>query len=402
MKGRRPTDRSRVSGLDIVSDVLSGVRSRFRRAVLTSLGTTVGVGCVVASVGLAITASRQVSDRFDILRATQVTLEDTRPDDHRAPFPADVRTRIGRVPGVRHAGVTWVVDDSASAVRLPATVSGATVEQLPLIAADSDALLAMRPDGVHGRLFDQGHDRAAARVAVVGRGAADRLGVAPGSRSTLLIDGVPFVVVGVIDGIDRRSEALVGVTVPAAAAVELWGEPVDAQLLVDASPGAAGVIADQAPVAIWPEDPTRLAAEAPPDPRLLRERVSEDLTALAFGLGAISLILGIVSTASTSVVSILERVPEIGLRRAVGARTRHIAGLVLVETGLVGFAGGVLGAWTGLMIVSGVSLANGWSAVLDPLLLVLGPAVGLAAGALAGLYPAILAARIAPSEALRR
>jgi putative ABC transport system permease protein len=105
---------------------------------------------------------------------------------------------------------------------------------------------------------------------------------------------------------------------------------------------------------------------------------------------------------NTTLVAILERVPEIGLRRALGARPRDIAAQVLIECGLVGLLAGLIGGSLGVMIVVGVCLGNGWSAVVEPSIVALAPLVGTMIGIVASLYPALRAARVQPISALRR
>ena len=119
-------------------------------------------------------------------------------------------------------------------------------------------------------------------------------------------------------------------------------------------------------------------------------------------LAAVCLVIGAVGIANTTLVAVMERVPEIGLRRAVGARGRHVAGQFLAESATLGLLGGILGTCVGLLVVAGVSFSRGWTAILPAGLALAAPAIGLVTGLLAGVYPALRAAAIEPAEALRR
>ncbi len=165
--------------------------------------------------------------------------------------------------------------------------------------------------------------------------------------------------------------------------------------------GAVNLIARQAPIALSPEDPGLLKIAAPPDPRRLRRAVEEDLNALFLLLGGVSLLVGAIGIANVTLVSVLERVREIGLRRALGAARRHIAAQFLLESTGIGLAGGVIGASVGTLVIVGVSASNTWTPVLDPWVPLGAPLLGAVIGLVSGTYPALRAAAMEPVEALR-
>ena len=118
-------------------------------------------------------------------------------------------------------------------------------------------------------------------------------------------------------------------------------------------------------------------------------------------LGGVSLLVGAIGIANVTLVSVMERTGEIGLRRAMGATRRHIATQFLLESATMGAVGGVLGASAGLLVVVGVAFYQTWTPVIGPFIPLLAPVVGALTGLLAGLYPALRAAGLEPVEALR-
>jgi macrolide transport system ATP-binding/permease protein len=140
---------------------------------------------------------------------------------------------------------------------------------------------------------------------------------------------------------------------------------------------------------------------SPPEPKRVKDAVKSDLNLLFLILGGVSLIVGAIGIANVTLVSVMERTGEIGLRRALGASRRHIAGQFLVESGTMGLVGGILGASLGTLVVVAVSAYQSWTPVLDPAAPFAAPVLGAAIGLISGFYPAMRAARMAPVDALR-
>jgi putative ABC transport system permease protein len=161
------------------------------------------------------------------------------------------------------------------------------------------------------------------------------------------------------------------------------------------------LIASQAAIALNPNAPESLSVGAPSDPSATRNQVESDVNDLFLLLGLVSLIVGAIGIANVTLVTVMERTGEIGLRRALGAGRRHIATQFLTESVALGLVGGIIGASVGILIVVGVAAARDWTPVLSMWMPAAAPAVGALVGLLAGLYPSIRAARMEPVDALR-
>src|SRR5205807_3235379 len=157
-----------------------------------------------------------------------------------------------------------------------------------------------------------------------------------------------------------------------------------ASVQVETRIGAASVIAGQLPLALNPADPKVLKVAAPPEPRRVRAGVQSDLNVLFLLLGGVSLLVGAIGIANVTLVSVLERVGEIGLRRALGAARRHIAGQFLLESTALGLVGGVMGAAIGTLVVVAVAATRTWTPVLEPWLPLGAPFIGGFVGLPAG------------------
>jgi len=246
--------------------------------------------------------------------------------------------------------------------------------------------------------------------------AATRLGISRlDAQPAVFVGGVAFTVVGVVDDARRAPELLRAVILPAGTARAVWstppvadplapGPPTEpgATLLVETELGAAGVVADRIPYVVDPAHPERTRVLAPPDPRALSASVGHDLDVLSLVLAAVAVLLGALGIANTMLVTVMERFHEIGLRRALGAGGFHIGTQFIVEAAILGGVGGLVGSSIGVVVVVGAAVLRDWTPVLAPGVVVLAPALGLAAGLVAGVFPALRAARIQPADALRR
>ena len=401
-----PPARSRMRGRDLVAEAVAGLLARPARVALTVLGTVIGVGALVATLGLSKTAGSQIVGRFDALSATDIVITpSTRGGGTRGlVLPWDAEARLLRLNGVRAAGTLGDVNVRGELVRsVPVNdplVAGAV--QLPMKAASPGLFRAVRARLQAGRFFDAGHSERADRVLVLGPNAARRLGITRVDQQPAVFVGDRlYDVIGLLAGV-RRQPALLGAAImPEGTARREFALQAPGLVQVETRIGAVELIARQAPRALSPGDPGLLRVGAPPDPRGLRGAVQGDLNALFLLLGGVSLLVGAIGIANVTLVSVLERVGEIGLRRALGAGKRHIAGQFLLESTAMGLAGGVIGASVGTLVIVGVSAASMWTPVLDPWVPLGAPLLGAVIGLLSGTYPALRAAALEPVEALR-
>jgi putative ABC transport system permease protein len=390
---------------DLIGEALAGVAARPSRLALTTLGTVLGIAALVATVGLGQTAAGQITDRFDAIAATRVTVE---PGETEGPngdvaltqLPWDAPDRIERLAGVDSAGTFASVNVGTAPVR---GVPYGTLEQTVPVAAASPGLFdALGARLASGRFFDEGHDERADAVVVLGRYAAERLGVnRVDSQPSIFIGERAFTVIGILAAVDYRSEVQDSVIMPMGTAQELYALEAPDALEIRTELGAAQLIGRQAPIALDPNNPDLLDVNAPPPPGSLRDSVSADVNGLFLALGGLSLLVGGLGIANVTLLSVLERISEIGLRRAVGAGRLHVAGQFLIESSIVGFLGGLIGSTIGVLATVGVSLARDWTPLLDIRLALVAPLLGGAIGLMAGTYPAWRASAVEPIAALR-
>jgi putative ABC transport system permease protein len=400
---------SRLRLRDLGSEALAGLLQRPGRSALTMLGTVLGIGAFVAIVGLSQTATGQIGKEFNLLDATQVTVTDAaayRTSKPTMDFPPNADALVGRIRGVISSGVWWTVPLNQAAVSSLPQSAGGNELGLPVIAATPGALTASGARLAAGVLFNEFHQARAQNVAVISQTAATQLGISSlQNQPAIFIQGQPFTVVGIIASDSRIPAMNLGVIVPESTALRLWGSPhsgTAAQMLIHTKLGAAQVVAAQAPIALRPDNPKLLSAAAPVSPAQLRHSVTASLNTVFLALAGIALVVGAIGIANTTLVAVLERAAEIGLRRALGARPRHIGVQFLAESTALGLFGGLIGASLGVAATLGVTIYQSWTALLDPRIVLAAPLAGAVIGLLAGLYPALRASALEPADALRR
>jgi len=395
---------------DLIVEASYGIGARPARLVMTTAGTVLGIASLVVTIGFAQTAAGQIAKQFDAVAATQVIIEPGTTQTANggtaatSRLPWDAEARVERLAGVQGAGLVAAVDIGDRTVTAVPVNDPSAAETLgpPVVAATPGLLAAVRGEVVTGRSFDKGHDDRADRVVVLGARAAEVLGInRVDSQPSIFIGDHSYTVIGIIDGVERRSDLLDAVIIPMGTARADFGLSGADELQIQIQVGAGALVARQAPIALDPNAPDNFSVVAPSTGSGLQENVQADVNVVFLILGLIALLAGGLGIANVTLLSVMERIGEIGLRRSLGATTKNIAGQFVVESAVIGLLGGLVGSALGTFAVVIVSIVNGWTPILD-IWLVLGAALlGAVVGLAAGAYPALRASRIEPVTALR-
>jgi putative ABC transport system permease protein len=399
---------SRFRTRDLYAEAIAGIGARPARTGLTILGTVLGIATLVTTLGVSSTAGNQIAGRFDAVTATEIRAVITTPEPGQLPYvPWTAVDNLTHLNGIRNIAALSLSDagraplvrantlhDPTRTIDTSLTIAGTTASLATTIGAAID----------QGRFFDQGHIQRREPVAVLGQEAAQALAITQvDTAPAVFVGDESFTVIGILGPIERSDSAALNgaVLLPWTTADDRLQLGSASQVLIQTVLGASSLIAEQAPLALSPNDPGQVSIDAPPDPASLRTGVADDLNSLLLILSLVSLVVGALGIANVTLVTVMERVGEIGLRRALGARRRHIATQFLAESTVVGLLGGILGASLGIVVVVGISIARDWTPVLDYRPVLAAAPCGALVGLLAGLYPAARAASMQPVDALR-
>ncbi len=401
---KRPRSRLRI--VDAIGESWTEISRHIARTLLTAIGVALGVAAIVATSTIVLTIRFQVSDDFDARRATQIDVRAASGDGgtNLSPFPV---SSVSRARSESLSGVTGVAEMRSTGRELPVALSNVAAEAgVPQVSeVMAIDLVGMQALGVavEGPGWDLWHEDHNERVAVMSHRTAEHLGLSGlAVGDFFFVDGNRFTHMGTVLDSARAPGLMDTVVIPLAASSTLEFDTDRDRLVVVVEPGAAQAVSQALPVALDPALPDVWIAYAPVNDETTRQSVDVRLQSLAVGLGGVILVLGIVSIANATLTSVLQRMNEIGLRRAIGARPRHVATHILLDSVGIGLVGGVVGSVIGVTAMLMLALAKGWVPVVDPLVVVLAPIGGAAAGFLAGIYPAYVGSRIEPTEALRR
>jgi putative ABC transport system permease protein len=387
----------RLSDLARVASV--GVRTRRLRAALSALGIAIGVAAIVAVLGLSASSQAGLLAEIDRLGTNLLTVTNGQSffgDTASLPLAAPAMiARIGPVLQVSQTGST-----SALVYRSP-LIPSVNTNALSVQAASLELLPTVGATVAQGRYLNAATARLP--VVVLGAAAAERLGidrVFPGQR--VWLGGQWFYLAGILTPAALAPEIDTSALVGFAAAERYLGfdgHPTTVYVRSETSQVAAvqSVLAATAN----PNAPNEVNVSQPSATLQARAAAQGALNGLFLGLGAVSLLVGAVGVANIMVISVLERRSEIGLRRALGATKGHIRTQFLSEAVLLALLGGAVGVAGGAVATAVYATTKHWAVVVPTIAWAGGFGAALAIGAIAGLLPAIRAARLAPTEALR-
>jgi putative ABC transport system permease protein len=386
-----------------------GLRSRPLRAALSALGIAIGTAAIVAVLGLSAASQAGLLAEIDRLGTNLLTATSGQTfTGQAAQLPLAAPSRISRIEAVQQVAHTG-------------TVNGAKVYRSPLIPAILTNALQVKAASLNllpvaGTSVAQGRWLNAATatqpVAVLGSVAARRLGIErvyPGER--IWLDGQWFYVAGILNTAVLTPEIDTSVLVgyPAgqryldytsiANGKPTTGPPTTIYVRTDTSEVSAvqSVLAQTAN----PKAPNEVDVSQPSDVLTARAAAKGAFNTLFLGLGVVTLVVGAVGVANIMIISVLERRSEIGLRRALGATSGQIRTQFLSEAILLAFLGGAVGVAVGVLATVVYASTKHWAIVVPPQAWAGGIAAAVVTGAIAGLLPAIRAARLSPTEALR-
>ncbi|TMD31637.1 MAG: FtsX-like permease family protein [Chloroflexi bacterium] len=382
------------------------------RAALTMLGIIIGVASVIALVAVGQGATSGITSQLEALGTNLLTIN-----------PG--ATTTGLVRGAAGSATTLTTDDAAAIGQLEgvaALAPEARTQQVVVAGSQNTTtqIVGTTADYAHVRNFDlwQGSFltsaavQAGLRVAVLGATTADDLGLgASAVGSTISIDGLPFTVVGILQPkggvgfVSQDDQILVPI-----ATVEKYFTGSDSVRTIDVSVASADQMTDVTN-AITAELRTRheLAAADADDFSITNQaqllstvgNVTAILTALLAGIASISLVVGGIGIMNIMLVSVRERTREIGIRKAIGARSSDILLQFLVEAMTLSIIGGLVGTALGILVSAGIDAVAGWPLVINPTTLVLAVGFSGAVGIIFGVWPARQAAVLDPIAALR-
>ena len=377
-----------------------GLRTRRLRAALSALGIAIGIGAMVAVVGVSSSAQANLLAEIDGLGTNLLTV----------------------APGTSFTGANEVLPDTAvPMIGHMSRVSGdaavyqlpdATVLRTPYVPSQETGGIGVDAAGenlpaVMGTSMASGHflDAVSRRYpeVVLGAQAAGTLQITHvGGHIMVYLDKTWFTVVGIMRSalLDTTLDSTVFISLPVAA--RLFGlRASPSEIYVRADESQVTQVANLLAATADPQNASAVEVGRPSNILRARAAAKGQFTTLLLGLGAVALLVGAIGIANIMVISVLERRGEIGLRRALGATRRHISTQFLTESALLAALGGITGLLFGAIATWAYAVGKGEPFVVPTWALIAAPTTGFVIGALAGAYPAARAARLSPTEALR-
>jgi putative ABC transport system permease protein len=377
-----------------------GLRSRRLRASLSALGIAIGIAAMVAVLGISESSKANLLAALDELGTNLLVVEPGQGfiGKEDAVLPISSEAMLRRIGPVEEVSSVTSVD--ATVLRTDLAPSDQT-RGITVKAADTRLLDTLVGDMADGEWLDDA--RAGLPVVVLGSVAAERLAITDvGDGVQVWLGEQWFTVIGIMEPFvlapDLDTSAIIGRDI---ATAELGAAETPGTVYLRTDPDKVDDVQTVIAPTANPDNPDQVEVSRPSDAIEARAAASNAFTALFLGLGAVALLVGGVGIANVMVISVLERRSEIGLRRALGATRRHVSVQFLSEALLLSAIGGLAGVLLGAAVTAVYDMARGWEIVVPTAGLAGGVAAALAIGAVAGLYPATRAARLAPTDALR-
>ncbi|WP_327033589.1 ABC transporter permease [Micromonospora ureilytica] len=387
----RPADVLRVGGV--------GLRTRPLRAFLSALGIAIGIAAMIAVVGISSSSRAELDRALDALGTNLLTVAPgSTLFGADAQLPEESIAMIGRIGPVTEVSATGQVSDAKvyRSDRIPAAETGGIATQ----AARLDLLGAVGAEVATGTWLNDATARYPA--VVLGAAAAQRLGITTADPQVQVwLGGRPFTVVGTLAAAPLAPELDTSALIGWPAAIEYLGfDGHPTTVYTRAEESQVEAVRSVLAATTNPEAPNEVEVSRPSDALAAAEATDDAFTGLLLGLGAVALLVGGVGVANTMVISVLERRAEIGLRRSLGATRGQVRTQFLTESLLLSAFGGIGGVVLGIVVTAGYALSQNWPTVVPAWAMLGGVGATVVIGGFAGLYPAVRAARLAPTEAL--
>jgi putative ABC transport system permease protein len=389
----------RLSLADTVRVGASGLLARPLRSLLSALGIAIGIAAVVSVLGISASSQAALIAQLDRLGTNLLQVQAGQNfGGSSSSLPLTAEPMISRIAPVQT--VSSVASVTTNAFRNSYVPAGQT-NGIQVKAARPNLLDALAGSMAEGTFLTSATENYP--VVVLGATTAQRLGFDKWiPDSTIDIGGTKYAVAGIMSPMplapDIDRSALIGYP----QAQKAFGADGSATTIyVRSTHDQVNAVGSVLANTVNPANPNEVQVSQPSDALEARIATNDAFNSLFLGLGAVALLVGAVGIANVMVISVLERRSEIGLRRALGATRGNIRSQFLSEALLLAGAGGIAGVLLGMVITFGYSATRGTDLVVPLSAVAGGIAIALALGAIAGLYPAVRAARLSPTDALR-